>query len=39
VAVRYYAEYRDEIHDRIQLNRQEAERQRLAWQRIQEALG
>jgi hypothetical protein len=39
VAVRYYAEYRDEIDDRIQLNRQEAERQRLAWQRIQEALG
>ncbi len=38
-AVRYYAEYRDEIDDRIRLNRQEAERQRLAWERMQEALG
>jgi hypothetical protein len=38
-AVRYYAEYRDEIDVRIELNRQEAERQRLAWQRMQDALG
>jgi hypothetical protein len=38
-AVRYYAEYRDEIDERIRLNRQEAERQRLSWQRMQEALG
>lgn len=39
VAVRYYAEHRDEIDERIQLNRLEAERQRVAWERMQEALG
>jgi len=39
VAVRYYAEYRDEVDERITLNRQEAERQRFAWERMQEALG
>jgi hypothetical protein len=38
-AVRYYAEYRDEVDERIRFNRQEAERQRLAWERMQEALG
>jgi len=38
-AVRYYAEYRDEVDERIRLNREEAERQRLSWQRMQEALG
>jgi hypothetical protein len=38
-AVGYYAEYRDEVDERIRLNRQEAERQRAAWQRIQEAIG
>jgi hypothetical protein len=37
-AVRYYADYRDEIDDRILLNRQEAERQRAAWERAQAAL-
>ena len=35
-AVRYYADYRDEIDDRILLNRQEAKRQRAAWERAQE---
>lgn len=39
VAVRYYAEYRDEIDERIRLNREEAERQRRSWERLQEALG
>ncbi len=39
VAVRYYAEYRDEVDERIKLNRHEAERQRLAWERMREALG
>jgi hypothetical protein len=37
-AVRYYADYRDEIDGRILLNRQEAERQRTAWERTQAAL-
>ncbi len=37
-AVRYYADYRDEIDGRILLNRQEAERQRAAWERAQAAL-
>jgi uncharacterized protein (DUF433 family) len=39
VAVRYYAEYRDEVDERIRLNREEAERQRVSWQRMREALG
>ena len=39
MAVRYYAEYRDEVDERIRLNREEAERQRVSWQRMQEALG
>jgi SOS response regulatory protein OraA/RecX len=38
-AVRYYAEYRDEVDERIRLNRQEAERERRSWERMQEALG
>jgi len=37
-AVRYYADYREEIDERILLNRQEAERQRVAWERAQAAL-
>ena len=39
LAVRYYGEYREEIDARIESNRQEAERQRRAWERAQEALG
>lgn len=38
-AVRYYAEYRDEVDERIRLNQQEADRQHAAWQRMQNALG
>lgn len=38
VAVRYYADYRDEVEERILLNRQEAERQRAVWERAQAAL-
>jgi len=38
-AARYYAEYQDEVDERIRLNRQEAERERHAWERMQEALG
>lgn len=38
-AVRYYAEYAAEVDERIRLNRQEAQRQHAAWQRMQEALG
>jgi hypothetical protein len=37
-AVRYFADYRDEVDGRILLNRQEAERQRAAWERTQAAL-
>lgn len=37
-AVGYYADYRDEVDGRILLNRQEAERQRAAWERAQAAL-
>jgi hypothetical protein len=37
-AVAYYAEYRDEIDERIRLNREEADRQHAAWRRAQEAL-
>ena len=39
LAVRYYADFRDEIDERIRFNRQEAERNRAAWERAQEALG
>jgi hypothetical protein len=34
-----YAEYRDEIDERIALDRAEAERQRQAWERMRDALG
>jgi uncharacterized protein (DUF433 family) len=37
-AVRYYADFRDEVDERIEFNSQEAERQRAAWARAQEAL-
>lgn len=39
VAVGYYADFREEVDERIRLNQQEAERQRAAWERMQEALG
>lgn len=38
IAVRYYADFRDEIDKRIAHNGEEAERQRAAWARAQEAL-
>jgi hypothetical protein len=37
-AVGYYGEYREEIDERIRLNREDADRQHAAWQRAQEAL-
>lgn len=37
-AVRYYAEFRDEIDERISGNREEADRQQVAWERAQAAL-
>jgi uncharacterized protein (DUF433 family) len=37
-AVRYYADYREEVDERIAFNSQEAERQQAAWERAQEAL-
>lgn len=37
-AVEYYADHRDEVDERIQLNREEADRHRAAWQRAQDAL-
>lgn len=37
-AVRYYADYRDEVDERILLNREEATRRRAAWEREQAAL-
>jgi uncharacterized protein (DUF433 family) len=39
MAVRYYAEYRVEVEERIAFNRVEAERQRHAWERMKDALG
>jgi len=39
LAVRYYGDFREEIDDRIRLNRDEAERQRAGWERAREALG
>lgn len=39
IAVRYYAEHRDEIDERIALDRAEAKRQRAAWERMRDALG
>jgi hypothetical protein len=38
VALRYYAEFRDEIDEWITFNRQEAERQRIAWEQARDAL-
>ena len=38
VAVRYYADHRDEIDGRARQNREEADRQKAAWERAQEAL-
>lgn len=37
-AVRYYAEYPEEIDERISFNRQEAERQHAAWERARATL-
>lgn len=37
-AVRYYADFRDEVDARIAHNSQEADRQRAAWERAQQAL-
>ncbi len=37
-AVRYYADFRDEVDERIAHNSQEADRQRAAWIRAREAL-
>src|SRR2546425_12312874 len=37
-AIRYYGDFRDEIDDRILINRREAERLREAWERAQAAL-
>jgi uncharacterized protein (DUF433 family) len=38
VAVRYYASFQEEIDERIDRNREEAERLRAAWEREREAL-
>jgi hypothetical protein len=38
VAVRYYADFRDEVDERIARNSDLADRQRTAWARAQEAL-
>jgi uncharacterized protein (DUF433 family) len=38
VALRYYADFREEIDERIAHNREEAERQFAAWQRTRQAL-
>ncbi len=38
VAIRYYADFRDEVDERIAHNREEAERQHAAWLRAQAAL-
>ena len=37
-AVRYYADFREEIDEWISRNREEAERQQAAWERAQAAL-
>jgi hypothetical protein len=39
IAVGYYAEFRDEVDERIRLNRQEADRLHAVWERLQGALG
>jgi hypothetical protein len=38
VAVRYYADHRQEVDEQIQRNREEADRQKAAWDRAQDAL-
>jgi uncharacterized protein (DUF433 family) len=38
-ALRYYGDFHEEVDARILLNRQEAERHRLVWERAREALG
>ena len=38
VAVRYYADFPEEVDERIAHNREEAERQHAAWLRVQAAL-
>jgi hypothetical protein len=38
VAMRYYGDFPEEIDGWIRKNREEAERQRVAWQRAQDAL-
>ena len=37
-AVRYYADFREEVDERIARNREEAARQHAAWKRVQAAL-
>jgi hypothetical protein len=37
-AVRYYADFREEVDERISHNSEEAERQRAAWERARDAL-
>ena len=39
LAVRYYGDFREEIDERIDTNRHEAERLREAWERARDALG
>jgi hypothetical protein len=38
LAIRYYGGFRDEVDERILVNRKEAERQREAWERARAAL-
>lgn len=38
VALRYYADFPEEVDDRIELNRREAERRHAAWERERTAL-
>ena len=38
LAIRYYGEFRDEVDERILLNRKEAKRQRETWERARAAL-
>jgi hypothetical protein len=38
-ALRYYADYSDEIDDRIRLDEEEAERAEASWRRRQSVLG
>ena len=38
MAVRYYADFREEVDERIALNRAEADRQQAAWERARAAL-